>query len=247
MVIGDRLQAVKKTRVYEAIVEQLTALILEGEIKPGEKLPSERELCEQFGVGRNSVREATRALESARLVETRQGEGTFVTAQPESLLPMISEKVSSDAESGIHHLFEARMVLEPQIAALAAERATDAELVMLEDTIQRQHNAIEGGGLGLGEDTQFHLGLAEAAKNQFLHHLLSSLLNSLSEMRERSLRRDENVRFRSWEAHQKILGAVSDKDKNRAMAGMIGHLVEIEGSEAEAHLKLDHLAKLESE
>ena len=75
MVIGDRLQAVKKTRVYEAIVEQLTALILEGEIKPGEKLPSERELCEQFGVGRNSVREATRSLESARLVETKQGGG----------------------------------------------------------------------------------------------------------------------------------------------------------------------------
>ena len=247
MVISDRLQAVKKTRVYEAIVEQLTALILEGEIKPGEKLPSERELCEQFGVGRNSVREATRSLESARLVETKQGEGTFVTAQPEALLPMISEKVSSDAESGIHHLFEARMVLEPQIAALAAERATAAELTMLEDTIQRQHDAIEGGRLGLREDTEFHLGLAEAAKNQFLHHLLSSLLNSLSEMRERSLRRDENVRFLSWEAHQKILDAVSDKDKNRAMAGMIGHLVEIEGSEVEAHLKLDHLAKLEAE
>ena len=66
-------------------------------------------------------------------------------------------------------------------------------------------------------------------------------------MRERSLRRDENVRFLSWEAHQKILDAVSDKDKNRAMAGMIGHLVEIEGSEVEAHLKLDHLSKLEAE
>ncbi len=245
MVIGDRLQAVKKTRVYEAIVAQLTSLILEGELKPGEKLPSERELCEQFGVGRNSVREATRSLESARLVETRQGEGTFVTAAPESMLPMISEKVSSDAANGMHDLFEARMVLEPQIAALAAERATDAELAMLEDAIRRQHDAIEGGGLGLQEDTQFHLGLAEAARNQFLHHLLNSLLNSLSEMRERSLR-DKSVRFRSWEAHRKILDAVSDKDRNRAMAGMISHLVEIEGNEIESHVKLEHLAELES-
>ena len=234
MAISDRLQTVKKTRVYEAIVAQLTSLILEGEIKPGEKLPSERELCEQFGVGRNSVREATRALESARLVETRQGEGTFVTAHPESMVHMISEKISSDAESGIHHLFEARMVLEPQIAALAAERVTGAELEELEDTLRRQHGAVEDGGLGLEEDTQFHLGLAEAAKNQFLHHLLSSLLNTLSEMRERSLGRDESARFRSWQAHQKILDAVSNKDQNKAVAGMISHLVDIESSELES-------------
>ena len=234
MAISDRLQTVKKTRVYEAIVAQLTSLILEGEIKPGEKLPSERELCEQFGVGRNSVREATRSLESARLVETRQGEGTFVTAHPESMVHMISEKISSDAESGIHHLFEARMVLEPQIAALAAERVTGAELEDLEDTLHRQHGAVEGGGLGLEEDTQFHLGLAEAAKNQFLHHLLSSLLNTLSEMRERSLGRDESARFRSWEAHQEILDAVSNKDQNKAVADMISHLVDIKGSEVES-------------
>ncbi len=236
MPIAGRLHTVKKTRVYEAIVEQLTALILEGEIKSGDKLPSERELCEQFGVGRNSVREATRSLESARLVETRQGEGTFVTAHPESMIHIISEKVSSDAESGIHHIFEARMVLEPQIVALAAERVTNAEMKKLENTLQQQLDAVEGGGLGLEEDTQFHLGLAKSAQNEFLHHLLSSLLNSLSEMRERSLR-DKSVRFRSWEAHQKILDAILTKDRNRAIAAMISHLVEIEGNEVESHLK----------
>ena len=226
MVISGRLQEVRKTRVYEAIVDQFTSLILEGAIKPGEKLPSERELCERFGVGRNSVREAARALESARLVETRQGEGTFVTANPASMVHVISAKVSADAASGIHHLFEARMVLEPQIAALAAERVTTAELEGLENTLRRQRDAVEDGGLGLEEDTRFHLGLAGAAKNQFLHHLLSSLLNSLSEMRARALRRDQNVRLRSWEAHRKILDAVSDRERNRSTAGMIGHLLE---------------------
>lgn len=230
MAINPKLQAVKKTRVYEAIVAQLTSLILEGDLRPGEKLPSERELCEQFGVGRNSVREATRSLESARLVETRQGEGTFVTARPESLVPMISEKVSSSTESGIHHLFEARRVLEPQITALAAERATVEEVRGLERTLERQHAEIAGGGLGLEEDTRFHLGLAEAAKNKFLHHLLSSLLNSLSEMRARSLR-DKNARFHSWQAHRQILDAVLASDKNRAIAEMISHLVEAEGAE----------------
>ncbi len=232
LVIHERLQIVKKTRVYEAIVAQLTSLILEGEIKPGDKLPSERELCEQFGVGRNSVREATRSLESAKLVETRQGEGTFVTAQPESMVPMISEKMSSDTEDGVHHLFEARMVLEPQITTLAAERITNEEVEKLKSTLRHQRDEIEGGGLGLEEDTKFHLGLAQAAKNKFLHHLLSTLLNSLSEIRERSLR-DKSVRFRSWEAHEEILEAVLTSDRNRASAGMISHLVEAEGNEVE--------------
>ncbi len=228
MVGSVKLQAVKKTRVYEAIVAQFTSLILEGEIQPGERLPSERELCEQFGVGRNSVREAARALESARLVETRQGEGTFVTANPVSMVHVISEKVSSDAENGIHHLFEARMVLEPQIAALAAERATETELEKLNDTLRRQYDEIEGGGLGLEEDTQFHLGLAEAARNQFLHHLLSTLLNSLREMRERTLSRDERGRFRSWEAHREILDAVRNREQNKAVAEMISHIKNVE-------------------
>ena len=245
MPIAGRLHTVKKTRVYEAIVEQLTSLILEGEIMPGDKLPSERELCEQFGVGRNSVREATRSLESAKLVETRQGEGTFVTANPISMIPMISDQMSSDTENGIHYLFEARMVLEPQITALAAERVTAAEMKGLQNILRHQHDEIESGGLGLQQDTQFHLGLAEAAKNKFLHPLLSSLLNSLSEIRERSLR-DKSVRLRSWEAHQQILDALLTKDRNKAIAAMISHLVEIEGNELESQLNLEQQAHLES-
>ncbi len=231
MAIQSRLQIVRKVRVYEEIVSQITSLILEGDLKLGDKLPSERELSERFGVGRNSVREATRALESANLVETRQGEGTFVIVTPDTLVSALSEKMSSEGASGFHLLFEARRVLEPQIAALAAKRAAPAELEKLADILDRQREEIEAGGSGIDEDTEFHMGLAEAAKNEFLHRLVVSLLGTLRELRERSVR-EESDRIRSHETHVKILEAVKEGREKDAVANMIGHLLEIEGGEA---------------
>lgn len=230
MAIQSRLQAVRKVRVYEEIVSQITSLILNGDLKLGDKLPSERELCERFGVGRNSVREATRALESANLVETRQGEGTFVIVTPDTLVPALSEKISSEGESGFHLLFEARRILEPQIAALAAKRATQSELRKLSRILDRQKKEVAAGGSGIEEDTEFHMTLAEAAKNEFLHRLVVSLVGSLREMRERSVR-NENGRIRSYQTHLKILDAVKAGREQDAVANMMAHLLEIEGGE----------------
>ncbi len=230
MAIQGQLQTVRKVRVYEEIVSQITSLILDGDLRLGDKLPSERDLCERFGVGRNSVREAARALESANLVETRQGEGTFVTVTPDTLIPALSKKISSEGESGFHLLFEARRILEPQIAALAAKRATPSELKKLAEILERQKKEVEAGGSGIEEDTEFHMGLAEAAKNEFLSRLVVSLLGTLRELRERSIR-DESNRIRSHETHLKILEAVKEGREQDVVAGMIGHLLEIEGGE----------------
>ncbi|MDA0999680.1 MAG: FadR/GntR family transcriptional regulator [bacterium] len=223
-----RLQAVKKVRVYEEIVSQITSLILNGDLKVGDRLPSERELCEQFDVGRNSVREATRALASARLVESRQGEGTFVIASADFLITHLSEQSSAEGESGIRYLFEARRILEPQIAALAVERITDRQLADLEKILNHQRREIQAGESGMAEDTAFHMALAAAAKNTFLERLLGTLLDSLREMREHSVRKQED-RARSLEGHQDILAALRRKNKNEALARMLSHLLGVEG------------------
>lgn len=223
-----KLQAVKKVRVYEEIVSQITSLILNGDLKVGDRLPSERELCEQFDVGRNSVREATRALATARLVESRQGEGTFVIASPDSLVTHLSEQSFAEGESGVRYLFEARRVLEPQIATLAVERITDAELASLEDILTRQGREIKAGESGMTEDTAFHMALARAAKNTFLERLLGTLLDSLREIREHAVRKPED-RVRSLEGHWEILAAVREKNKNEALARMLSHLLGVEG------------------
>jgi len=238
LAIEGRLQAVKKVRVYEGIVSQITALILEGDLKVGDKLPSERDLCERFGVGRNSVREAVRALESANLVATRQGEGTFVVANASSLVPVLSEKISSEGENGIRLLFEARRLLEPQIAVLATDRATPAELEILDAIVERQRMEIRSGGTGMAEDTAFHLGLAEAAKNEFLQRLVGILLNSLQEIRERSVR-EKAGRARSLKGHVEILEAVRSGDEKKALSRMLSHLIEIEGGEIDLESEED--------
>src|SRR5919204_6005530 len=118
---------IKSTRIYQEIVRQVKAMIAEGRLKSGDQLPPERDLAEKFVVSRSSVREALRALESLGLIEIRPGEGTFVRGvSVESLIEPLALVMASQREA-IGELFEARRLLEPGIAALAASRATPEE------------------------------------------------------------------------------------------------------------------------
>src|SRR5439155_4866644 len=119
---------IKSTRIYQEIVRQVKQMIAEGRLESGDQLPAERELAEKFVVGRSSVREALRALESLGLVEIRPGEGTFVReVSVESLIEPLALVMASQREA-IGELFEARRMIEPALAALAARRATPEEL-----------------------------------------------------------------------------------------------------------------------
>ena len=117
---GERemgIEPIKSTRIYEAIVRQVKAMIAEGRLKSGDQLPPERDLAEKFVVSRTSVREALRALESLGLIEIRPGEGTFVReVSVESLIEPLALLMLSQREA-IGELFEARRLLEPSIAA----------------------------------------------------------------------------------------------------------------------------------
>src|SRR5689334_607844 len=126
------LGPIKSTRIYEEIVRQVKQLIAEGRFKSGDRLPPERELAEKFVVSRTSVREALRALESLGLIDIRPGEGTFVReVSVESLVEPLALVMVSQREA-LAELFEARQMIEPALAALAARRATPEELHEME-------------------------------------------------------------------------------------------------------------------
>ncbi|MFQ5803720.1 MAG: FadR/GntR family transcriptional regulator [Candidatus Methylomirabilales bacterium] len=218
------LKAIKKTRVYEDIVAQLKDLIAGGKVKPGDQLPSERELSEMFQVSRASVREAIRSLESMGLIQIRQGEGTYIASSVETLLASVAFTIQRDP---LLQVFEARKILEPAIAALAAERATAEEVGSLEAILNEQAQQVAAGETGVEADTRFHSTLADAAKNEVLLRLNDAIVDRLHETRERSLQ-TQGRPDRSLAGHQEILRAIQSKDPANARDAMLNHLETIE-------------------
>src|SRR5438132_10883587 len=153
---GMDLAPIKSTRIYEEIVRQIKGLISEGRLKSGDQLPAERDLAEKFLVRRTSVREALRALESVGLIEIRPGEGTFVREiSVDALVEPLALVMLSQREA-LGELFEARRLIEPAIAELAATRATPEEIQEMERILEEQAKEVGRGRTGLAQDAQFH-------------------------------------------------------------------------------------------
>ena len=224
-VLGVR--QVRKTRVYHEIVAQIRALISEGRIKPGDRLPPERELAELFKASRNSVRDGIRVLEQMGLIESRQGDGTYVRSVgvEELTEPLALMLLQSRTQMG--ELWEVRRVLEPAIASFAAARITDEELEELESILESQRVRVEGGSMALEEDAAFHYGIAEAARNTVMLRTVDTLVDLLWQSRERSLQRHDRPAH-SLAGHRRILAALRRRDPEAAREEMLRHLRDIE-------------------
>ena len=229
------LRAVKKKRIYEDIVAQIQGLLADGELKSGDQLPSERELSERFQVSRTSVREAIRTLESMGLVESRSGEGTYVAASVETLLSPLASALRQHKDA-LLEVFEARKILEPEIAALAAERATARHVQQLKTILEKQARQIANGETGVEADTAFHSTLAQAARNRVFLRLNAALVDSLRGTRELSLQTHGRP-ARSLAGHREILKAIRAKDPAKARQAMLGHLAAIEHNLLERRVK----------
>jgi len=156
------------------IAQQLEALITQGKIAVGDKLPTESQLCEMFGVSRTAVREAIAHLKSMGLVETRRGIGTRVLrSAPESAFPV--RRISATTVEDILHVLELRITLDAQAAALAAERHTAADIEALEAAHAEFLAACEAGSQARHEDYVFHRAIVEATHNPFFASLYEQL------------------------------------------------------------------------
>ena len=220
------LRAVRRQGVHEGIVSQIRQLMTGGHIKPGDQLPSERELSEKLRVSRASVREAIRALESLGLVEIRIGAGTYVASPVHTLLSPLAS-VTLQQRDVLLDIFEARKTIEPEIAAFAARRAGAEEIERMEEILAEQARQIAAGDTGVEADTAFHALLAQAAKNKVFLKLNEAIVDSLYETRERSLTIGGRPE-RSLQGHREILKAIRAKNPARARLAMLAHLRAIE-------------------
>jgi GntR family transcriptional repressor for pyruvate dehydrogenase complex len=220
------IEPVKRSRIYEHIVEQIRALISEGRWAPGDQIPPERELAERFKVSRTSVREALRALEMQGVIDSRQGGGTFVrTADTEALVPPLAAAILR-GRTELAEVLEVRELIEPGIARRAAERATAEHTAELELLLQRQRECIADGRPFVDEDTAFHYTLARAADNHILLRLHNVILDLLRESRQSYLHVPDRPQT-SLRGHEAILGAVKAQDGEAAYQASLEPITEV--------------------
>jgi GntR family transcriptional repressor for pyruvate dehydrogenase complex len=218
------LSPAPRRKLSETVAEQLLAAVRE--LPPGTKVPSERELTRELGVGRSTVREALNGLAMLGVVEIRHGQGVFVTDQP---VP-VSEPVAINAalEQGITHEFiEARLIVEVEVARLAARRRTDEDLARLSAALVEQEARLRGDLDALVDvAASFNVLLAAAAHNEVLAAMIQSFV---SLMVERGPRVYSLEGFGEWDLqeHRGLFDAVRDRDGERAARLMREHIEEL--------------------
>ena len=220
-------RAIHKTRVSEDIIEQVRDLIASGRLKPGDRLPAEREFAQTLSVSRSAVREAIRALESLGIVEARPGQGTFMAALSGSQGRDPITAGLFQAWNTQRKLFEVRQVIEPDLAALAARRATADHTEKLRAILNEQEAEIQNGESGGKQDTMFHYLIAEVTGNEILVRIVDSLMDLLQKTREASLQTNKR-RGQSLRQHQAILRAIEARNPLVAEHRMREHIHAIE-------------------
>jgi DNA-binding FadR family transcriptional regulator len=221
------VEPIRSTRIYLEIVRQIKALISDGHLTSGDRLPPERDLAERFRVSRASVREALRALQSMGLIEIRAGEGTFVREiSVEALIEPLALAILTQREA-ISELYEARRLIEAPIAALAACRASPDEVAEMERVLEDQAREVAAGRTGLAQDAAFHTAIAHSTHNRAITRIVTALMDLLRETREESLHIPGRAE-RSHEDHRRVLAAIRRGDEGEARQAMLDHVIAVE-------------------
>lgn len=222
------LEAMKRPKRRDVAVHQIRSLIAGGELRPGQRLPSERELATRLAISRASVREAIRSLEISGLVEIIPGKGTFVRELSESVIvdPISSSLLSS---KGLMELLEVRRVLEPQIAALAAQRAQPIHIQEMQAALQEVERRLERNRYdeAVKPIIAFHRAVTKATGNHLMERLINAIAGLLSESMRTTLRIPGRP-ARSLEGHRQILAAIKAGDAAAAQEAMMRHLSGLE-------------------
>ena len=216
---------IKSKKVYQHVIEQIQEMVMDGTLKTGDQLPAERDLAETLGVSRTSIREALRALEIIGTIESRQGEGNFIsTSMERNLFEPLSVMFK------LHHgssqdILELRIIIETEAAKLAAKRIEKEDMVILDKLIHDLATA-KNENESVAIDKEIHYKIADITGN----YLILSVLNAISALME-SFIKEARVRIINWQKernlllqqHQEICTAIIAKDPEGAAKAMHAH------------------------
>lgn len=217
----------------ETTIDRIKQMLVDGELGPGDKLPVEKELAASLGVSRNTLREAVRALTSLKMLQTRQGDGTYVTSlQPSLLLDGMSFVADLHGEGGDLHLLHVRRLLEPEATALAAFRLSDADLAELRNLLDEERDLVQAPTVDheqlMASDRAFHTLITSRCGNPVLAALIENASGRTVRARLWRGRLDAGADTRTVTEHQMIYEALADGDSERARLRAAAHILGVE-------------------
>jgi GntR family transcriptional repressor for pyruvate dehydrogenase complex len=220
----DGIDPLPRATLSEQVAKRLASRITGGEWQPGEKLPSEAELCKAFSVGRSSLREALTSLAFIGLIRVRAGGGSYVAEQPSAYFTSSWLKDGQlTSEKALREFVEARMILESELAGLCAERITPEELDDMELLVEEMRTSVHDSAEFSKLDLSFHLAMGTAAKNEVLHSILVGVREKTMELIAKSLLLDEGMET-ALRGHIKILETLRQHNAAKAREAMHNHL-----------------------
>jgi GntR family transcriptional regulator, transcriptional repressor for pyruvate dehydrogenase complex len=206
----------------QLVIDWLIERIRSGQLRPGDRIPPETQLCAALGVSRSSVREAVQRLAAANVLDVRHGAGTYVRAATAAVLESF-DLVRLLTPHNVLDLIEVREMLEAGVVALAAERATPEDLLAIQQVLEINERAVQGDGSPVDADEQFHLALAAAIHNAAmvdLMHFLNRLFRHSREQTSVALGANQ----RAYDAHVEVFQAIQARDSERARRAMLGNM-----------------------
>ncbi|WP_435174951.1 FadR/GntR family transcriptional regulator [Actinacidiphila sp. bgisy145] len=214
--------------VTDEAIDKIKDMIVSGALRPGDRLPKESELAAELGLSRNSLREAVRALSLIRILDVRQGDGTYVTSlDPQLLLEALSFVVDFHRDDTVLEFLAVRRILEPAATAMAAVRLTADELDVLQGKLDALGPAPSVEQL-VASDLDFHRGIVQGSGNSVLCSLLDGLSGPTTRARIWRGVTQEDAIARTLHEHRAILGALRDRDPDAARAWATVHVASVE-------------------
>ncbi|MDR1901333.1 MAG: FadR family transcriptional regulator [Treponema sp.] len=226
------LEPIKTEKLYNIIIRKITDLIDEENLKPGDKLPSERELAAALSVSRASVRQAIAALAAQGVVTIRQGGGTYVQPPKDDQPLGLLGKFLAGLQISPDEILEVRVIVECEAARLCAERAGESYLARLQSLLERRRFAEHRADTISAMNRDLHSAIAEGAQNKALGIIVNVIWNIMDGNMWPLLKKEGDNRRRQIELHldqhEEIVGAICERDGEKAAAAMKRHLDDIE-------------------
>jgi DNA-binding FadR family transcriptional regulator len=222
----NRFEPIARQKTYELVEERLLSLIASGRLEPGDAMPSERELAQMYAVGRSSIREALRMLESKGVIHN-SGNGAFNVAEFGNSLNHSLDFLLSVDQADFGELFEVRHMLEAEAAALAADRHLESDTVEMARQIEAMQAGLGSEQDFIMADLRFHIAVAHATRNRLIVHLMHAIRSQL----QRSLATSFHVPGspqHAIEMHRLILEAITAREPDEARRRMHEHVARVE-------------------